>query len=350
MFPEQFAADWIERLTEPGDLVIDPFCGRGTTPFQALLMGRAALGNDTNPVACCVTRAKTRAPSLSQLRRRLTILEREFDPGEWTRSLDGLPEFFRHAFASATLKQLVYLRERLSWRTSDIDGMIAAIALGQLHGEARSPSYLSNQMPRTISTKPEYSVRYWKKHGHVAPDRDAFALIRDRAAFRYSTPPPAGRGTTILGDMRELPFNLEATARPARLAVTSPPYMNVTSYEEDQWLRLWLLGGASHPAKRQISQDDRIHSETRYWRFIADMWRTLSHTLGARAHVVIRMGARRRTPEEVVGQLEASAALAPRPTRLLSHVATEIKGRQTNSFRPGAEGCTFEVDCVFQVA
>lgn len=63
MFPESFPERWIEELTEPGDVVLDPFCGRGTTPFQALLMGRHAIASDINPVAYCVTRAKLRAPA-----------------------------------------------------------------------------------------------------------------------------------------------------------------------------------------------------------------------------------------------------------------------------------------------
>ena len=50
MFPEGFAERWIDELTVPGDLVVDPFCGRGTTPFQALLMGSNALAGDINPV------------------------------------------------------------------------------------------------------------------------------------------------------------------------------------------------------------------------------------------------------------------------------------------------------------
>ena len=46
MFPESFAETWIERLTSPGQVVLDPFCGRGTTPFQAVLMNRRAIGVD----------------------------------------------------------------------------------------------------------------------------------------------------------------------------------------------------------------------------------------------------------------------------------------------------------------
>ena len=121
MFPESFVEKWVARLTRPGDAVLDPFCGRGTAPFQSLLMGRQAIGNDINPVAYCVAKAKTNAPSLSQAKRRLTILEREYVPREWDTERRRLPEFFSYAYSRETLRQIVYLRSRLCWRDSDTD-------------------------------------------------------------------------------------------------------------------------------------------------------------------------------------------------------------------------------------
>jgi hypothetical protein len=47
-FKPQLPAFFTERLTVPGDLVYDPFMGRGTTPLQAALMGRRPAGNDVN--------------------------------------------------------------------------------------------------------------------------------------------------------------------------------------------------------------------------------------------------------------------------------------------------------------
>ena len=161
MFPETFAERWIGTLSRPGDVVLDPFCGRGTAPFQALLMGRQSIGSDINPVAYCVTRAKLRAPAPASIRRRLTILERGFreEPDQVAAEVSELPEFFHVAFSPDTLAELVYLRSRLAWHRSDVDAMIAALVLGSLHGEShRSSRYLSNRMPRTISTKPATSA------------------------------------------------------------------------------------------------------------------------------------------------------------------------------------------------
>ena len=171
MFPESFAEKWIGRLSRPGDVVLDPFSGRGTTAFQSVLMGRKSVACDVNDVAYCITRAKTKAPSLTTIRRRLTLLEKGYDQPRWSRVSKTLPEFFHVAYHKKTLSQILYLREALNWRANDTDCMIAGLTLGALHGESeKSPSYLSNQMPRTISTKPAYSVRFWKKHGRPVPD------------------------------------------------------------------------------------------------------------------------------------------------------------------------------------
>ena len=351
MFPETFVETWIKRLTKPSDVILDPFCGRGTTPFQALLMGRGAIGSDINPVAYCVTRAKTCAPSKAALLRRLTVLERDFDPDEVDLERRNLPEFFRFAYRAPTLRQILYLRNRLDYRRSDSDCMLAALVLGSLHGEsARSPMYLSNQMPHTISTKPAYSVRFWKARKLVAPARDTFALLRQMVAYRYESSVPVRRATVMQLDMRELPRESKRFPSAIRHVITSPPYFDVTSYEEDQWLRLWFLGHEPNPTYDRISRDDRHERADDYWGLIADMWRCLGLVLADRAEIVVRLGATRIEPRGLLEALEGTSSLSGRRVRLATHEVSEISRRQTDAFRPGSQGCKVEVDCHFKMA
>jgi hypothetical protein len=347
MFPESFAERWIGELTSEGEWVLDPFCGRGTAPFQALLMKRRAIGVDINPVAYCVTRAKTAAPAPSQVRRRLTLLEGRFRDEEWERERRRLPEFFRVAYHPRTLRKLLFLRASLRWQHSPVDCMVAALTLGSLHGEARSPSYLSNQMPRTISTKPAYSVRFWRERDLRAPFRDPFLILKDRIAFRYETPPPRGTATILNSDMRDLPRLLPSRRARIGCVVTSPPYLDVTSFEEDQWLRLWFLGGPPFPQRNVISRDDRHGTKDAYWRLIADMWRSLGQVLAPNANVVIRIGAKDLLPSDVVSALRATAVVSQRDVTLVQSEVSEMRGRQTDAFRPGTTGCAREIDCHF---
>ena len=227
--------------------------------------------------------------------------------------------------------------------------MLAALVLGSLHGEMdKSSSYFSNQMPRTIATKPAYSVRYWMEHDLVAPERDVFEMLRQRASFRYESEPPAGKSLVYNRDMRELPHLLRDLKTDISCAITSPPYFDVTNFEEDQWLRLWFLGGPPFPTRGLTSRDDRYSSEGSYWGFIADMWRSLGRVMAKKAHVVIRIGSRRLDPERLERCLTASAVFTQRPLERVSFDVSKIQNRQTDSFRPGSKGCSVEVDCVYR--
>jgi len=58
-FSPQFVRAFIEEFTEPGDLVVDPFVGGGTTLVEAMAAGRRAIGSDINSLATFVTKVKT---------------------------------------------------------------------------------------------------------------------------------------------------------------------------------------------------------------------------------------------------------------------------------------------------
>ena len=351
MFPESFAERWIRRLTVPGDLVLDPFSGRGTTAFTALLLDRQAVACDTNAVAYCITRAKACAPSLGRLKRRIAHLEELFRPDDWKEIAAEMPKFFSWCYARPTLLQLLYLRCTLRWRSSNVDSMIAALVLGALHGDdVESKNYLSNQMPRTISTKPGYSVRFWRARGLRPQIRNVFQVLRERADFRYDSEIPKRKGLVIFGDMRSLPSYKDNIPIKVRCVVTSPPYFNVTNFEEDQWLRLWFLGGPSLPRQSSASKDDRHTNKKAYAKFITDMWASLRPILAKDAHVVIRIGARNLAREEVSGWLITGARQMKVNAKLVSSRLSKLRNAQTRSFRPGSEGCRFELDYHFELA
>ena len=245
-----------------------------------------------------------------------------------------MPEFFQVAYAARTLQQLLYLRRELQWRSSRVDCMLAALVLGSLHGESeRSPSYLSNQMPRTISTKPSYSVRFWREHGHHAPEREVFGFLRNRVDFRYESIPPDLRAKAFECDFRDLPDHL-IQAKP-KLVVTSPPYLDTTNFEEDQCLRLWFLGRPPKPTYCELSRDDRHENPESYWRLVGDMWRMLGRVLARRSHVVIRMGGKKLSPEGIIAGLTANSCFSGRKVELIHSEVSPLRKRQTHAFRPG---------------
>lgn len=331
MFPEAFVRRNIHAWSRPGDLVCDPFMGRGTTILESLLNGRKAIGCDTNAVAYCVSRAKAVAPPWADVNDRLRELEREFYRFSSDES-ETRDEFFNLCFHATTLQQVLFLRKRLHWRDDDVDCFIAAITLGCLHGEShRSALCLSNRMPRTISTKPAYSVRWWLRHRCLPPVRDAFAVLRLAARYRYESPLPPLKGRVVEGDARRASKLLRPYRGRVRLIVTSPPYLDITDYHEDQWLRLWFLGGPARPVTRQ-SKDDRHRNTTGYWQFLREAWAGVVPLLTVQAQVVVRIGGTRLAREELHEGLLESLNSTGREFRMAEWRESNIKNGQRRVF------------------
>ena len=64
-FKPQLVDFFVRRLTEPGDLVYDPFMGRGTTVVEAALLDRAVAGCDVNPLSMVLAKPRLAPPTLA---------------------------------------------------------------------------------------------------------------------------------------------------------------------------------------------------------------------------------------------------------------------------------------------
>lgn len=350
MFPEHFVRDQLFAYSRPGDLVLDPFSGRGTTLFESVLNNRTSIGTDINPVAACISGAKVSPPKSKTVFSRLSNLESTFrEVGD---TLKSPSPFFDACFDRYTLRQILFLRSELKWRRSKVDRFIAAMMLGALHGEShRTELCLSNRMPRTISTKPDYSVRWWQSKGLVAPKRDAFAILRRLTTFRFSQAVPTTGGAVRLADARKCSDLFAKQLGKVRLMVTSPPYIDTTDYSEDQWLRLWFLGGEPFPQAR-LNKDDRYTNPDDYWDFLEEVWCGCSELMARKSTIVIRIGGKAAGEElfEGVSQtLREGLRGSGLKVREKYQYASLIRRRQTNVFRPGTSNDRHEFDFTFEI-
>ena len=349
MFPETFVEKHLAATRFDG-VVFDPFCGRGTTIFESLIRERNAAGCDVHPVAVCVSGAKSDPPTRFEVSERLSALEE--DSSSFQADDDGgkLAEFFSLCFDPATYDQVHFLRDNLAWREDRTDRFIAALCLGALHGEShRSPNYFSNRMPRTISTKPAYSVRWWRKNRYEPPARDVFSILRYMNDYRFKTSPPDGRGEVALSDARDAAGRFPHLAGKVTDVITSPPYLDTTNYREDQWLRLWFLGGeatVSHPR-----DDGRHYSVDKYQTFLTEAWAGMTPLLASEARIVVRIGGRKLARDEIMEALRDSLECGIRRGVCLvdAGVSSPVKHTQANAFRGSKPSPTVEHDFCFLV-
>ena len=273
-FPAALAHAFIARYSRPGDVVLDPFSGRGTAPLQAAAEGRVGVGNDLNPLAYILTAAKLDPATPAAAKTRLLSLRLGWtaDAAAWTAighqaaSRPGHPSAFipragsgggpdaRHealpdevalAFHPRTLGQLAHVRSQLDL-DSRTDRFLAAALTGILHG--KTPSYLSTVMPNTFSMAPRYVRAFVERTGYQPPERDVFELLTAKLDRLYRQPMPFAPGLATLGDARTAGRRARTALRDrglpdrARLVITSPPYLRVLKYGYYNWLRTWLLG------------------------------------------------------------------------------------------------------------
>jgi hypothetical protein len=131
--------------------------------------------------------------------------------------------------------------------------------------------------------------------------------------------------------------------------VTSPPYLDVTRFEEDQWLRLWFLGGKPHPTYGVISRDDRHEVPDRYWNFLGEVWRGLKPLLRDDAVMVIRIGTKSLPLALIASGLRHSLqSVFPQRDWSVRPVVSKISRGQIASFNPKAKGCEYEADFVYR--
>jgi site-specific DNA-methyltransferase (adenine-specific) len=279
MFPAKFAHYFIQRYSKPGDTVLDPFSGRGTTTLQARVEGRESMSNDLNPLAYVLSRAKAAPPRWASVTRRVTDLERHYS-ARAQREVDVKPDI-EMLYHPNTLRQLVYLREHLFRRPisgwSREEFMIAGAMCGILHGSHRSDGtsqYLSISMPNTFSMSPAYVRRYIKDNRLLKLDQNVFECLRDKLARLYLDQTHGLPGEVTKRDATSLLIGKSIRPGSVDLVLTSPPYLQVVNYGTSNWIRLWWLNldevsrNAGVGRRRLDAKLDHAHTYGSYADFI----------------------------------------------------------------------------------
>lgn len=291
MFPLEYPIKVIKKHVKNVPVILDPFCGRGTTLYAARTLGLQAWGIDASPIAVAIAQAKLASCTYNEV----MALARKYIK----REVKNIPDspFFRKAFNSMTLRDVCAIREGLLGIRIEThaSAVLRAAMLGCLHGPVaktvEGAAYFSNQMPRTFSTKPDYSVKYWKDKKLSAPNVNVLKVLeRKLSRIPELFEDDKYDGQFIVQSDSTLRRAYKSISKNYSLVITSPPYYGMRTYIQDQWLRLWFLGGPDYvDYSADVEQIDHNTQEV-FTKALASVWKNVKKTEADTLDLYIRFG------------------------------------------------------------
>jgi len=232
----------IECFSQPGDLVLDPFCGSGTTLVEALLAGRDTIGVDLDPLSILISRAKTTLISP-------TILESELP-----KLLSGIVSDKDN---DTSYKIPIFSHADINyWFTKDVQSDLAIIRgnIDRIHETDLKQFFLVvlSSMIRRVSLADPRLIKPSRNRylGREEETFDVVTIFTNVARSKIATMSRfvnilknsglCGRvsATVLQGDARQLSSMLGRV----NLIVTNPPYMAAVDYVRTNKLEGWWTG------------------------------------------------------------------------------------------------------------
>jgi hypothetical protein len=287
-FKPQLPRFFIDILTQKGDNIYDPFSGRGTTVVEAGLLGRDSIANDANPLSRIMTEPRFFPPDLKAVEKRLALIPR----GSMKAPVD-LSMFFH----PATEQEITALREyllkrRVECKDDMIDRWIAMVATNRLTGHSKG-FFSVYTLPPNQAVSPQSQIRINRKRRQIPDYRDTHQIImtKTKSLLRSITPADtrnlnrAGKMVRLFtGDARKTGEIRDETVK---LTVTSPPFLDIVQYCDDNWLRCWFNGLDCSSIGTQITMARTVDE----WSAVmGDVFRELYRITRTGGYVVFEVG------------------------------------------------------------
>jgi hypothetical protein len=232
-FIPQLVEVLLARYFRPGQHVLDPFAGSGTTLVQSLESGLDATGVDVAAFNCLLMDVKTRAYNRFVLEQELRAAHARV--GE---SVDERPTpFIRRWYAPQAARDLLGFRALVDdYEHADV----LRVVLARAARSARRTTHFDLDFPRAPQREPYWCHKHRRECRPVGTAAqflrrytlDTLARLKEFARVRAR-----GRTATVLhGDVRELPLGRFDGI------LTSPPYPGLIDYHEQHRYAYELLG------------------------------------------------------------------------------------------------------------
>jgi tRNA G10 N-methylase Trm11 len=270
-FKPQLPRFFIDLLTRKGDTVYDPFSGRGTTVIEAGLAGRNVIANDANPLSRIMTEPRFFPPLLSAVEKRLLAIP----PGNETAAID-LSMFYHTETEQEIVSLRTYLLNRKSGCRDDmIDRWIAMVATNRLTGHSKGFFSVYTLPPnQAVSQKSQQRINRKRRQEPEYRNTQRIILNKTKSLLRKMSDAEtkslvkAGKKAILLtGDARSTPGIRDDSVQ---LTVTSPPFLDIVQYHDDNWLRCWFNGFEADTVGRSITMARTVEEWTRVMSAVFD--------------------------------------------------------------------------------
>jgi DNA methylase len=286
-FKPQLPRFFIERLTQPGEVVYDPFMGRGTTLLESALLGRIPFGNDVNPLSIVMTRPRLNPPSPEDISNRL----REINYADPEKFSDDLLAFYHPETLCGIASLKKHFRRRRAAKELDAaDEWIEMISLNRLTGHSAGFFSVYTLPPnQAVSVRSQKKIN--EKRNQTPPRRDLPAIIlkKSRQLLKDCDAAVLRTLATVAADSRLLTRPAAKTSKIAAnsvsLVVTSPPFLDVVDYATDNWLRCWFLG--IDPESVRLTVPGKLPA---WQKVMTDVFHELHRVLKPGGHVAFEVG------------------------------------------------------------
>ena len=233
-YKPQLPRFFIDIFTKEGDVIYDPFAGRGTTLVEAALMGRNIVCNDVNPLSAILTKPRLKIPSIDEISNRLD--EIAFEPLEADIDLSMF-------FDKKTEYEVVSLKNKLV--NSDVDNWIRMVSTNRLTGH--SAGFFSGYtLPPNQATSQKSQKSINDRLGIVPPYKNTKEIILKKSKNLLRNMNSQLRNNLRKISSSAIFSNLDSrrtshiSDSSINLTVTSPPFLNIVRYADDNWLRCWF--------------------------------------------------------------------------------------------------------------
>ena len=238
---------FIDIFTKEGDVVYDPFAGRGTTLVEAALMNRKIIANDVNPLSKILTLPRLVIPTINDIQARLDQIK-----FNGQRAGIDLSMFFH----TDTESEIVSLKNNLD--QNPVDNWIRMVSTNRLTGHSAGffsgytlpPNQAASQRRQKLINKRLGIVPSYKNTKEIIIKKSK-SLMRDIDS-ELSNRLKSISSTAIFSSLDSRKTS-HICSDSVHLTVTSPPFLNIVRYAEDNWLRSWFNGIDASKIESKIS-------------------------------------------------------------------------------------------------